>query len=84
MPTQARNIEGVPLVRMHSSSILQLLVLRKAVSVCGDDEALSHVLNVSRVDLRRWIDGEEAAPLAVFTAAMRLVNDSYRKAAAGV
>jgi len=67
---------------MSSSSILQHLVLRKAVKVCGDDEALSHALNVSRVDLRRWIEGTEPAPLAVFTAAMRLVNDSYRKAAA--
>ena len=65
-------------LRAMTSSLFQHLVLRKAVAICGDDEALSQALNVSRADLRRWIDGEEAAPLAVFSAAMRLVNESYR------
>jgi hypothetical protein len=62
--------------------MLQHLVLRKAVSVCGSDETLSRILNVSTAQLRRWMDGIEAAPLPVFNAAMRLVNDAYRKAAA--
>ena len=67
---------------MPASSMLQHLVLRKAVSVCGSDETLSRILNVSTAQLRRWMDGKEGAPLPVFNEAMRLVNDTYRKAAA--
>jgi hypothetical protein len=67
---------------MPASSMLQHLVLRKAVSVCGGDETLGRILNVSTAQLRRWLDGKEAAPLRVFNEAMRLVNDAYRKAAA--
>jgi hypothetical protein len=69
---------------MTSSSVLQHLVLRKALSICGSDETLSSLLNVSAVDLRRWIDGKEPAPLPVFNEAMRLVNDTYRRAASGI
>jgi hypothetical protein len=59
--------------------MLQHLVLRKAVSFCGGEESLSRILNVSTVELRRWIEGKEPAPLPVFNRAMRLVNDSHRK-----
>jgi hypothetical protein len=66
---------------MPASAVLQHLVLRKAVSVCGgDEETLSRILNVSIVELRGWMDGKGFAPLPVFNEAMRLVNDAYRKA----
>ncbi len=48
---------------MAQSFVLQRLVMRKAVSVCGGDEPLSRVLNVPVVQMRRWIAGEDAAPL---------------------
>lgn len=67
---------------MTHSSMLQHLVLRKAVSICGSDETLSRTLNVSLAELRDWIDGKDPAPLAVINEAMRLVNEAYRKAAA--
>jgi hypothetical protein len=60
--------------------MLQHLVLRKAASVCGGDETLSRILNVSRAELRRWMEGKAAAPLALFNQAMKLVNDAYRAA----
>ena len=61
--------------------MLQHLVLRKAVSVCGGDESLSRILNVSTEELRQWMEGTHPAPLPVFNQALRLVNDAYRKAA---
>jgi hypothetical protein len=53
--------------------------MRKAVSVCGGDESLSRVLNVPIVQMRRWIAGEDAAPLPLFNRTMRFVNEAYRK-----
>jgi hypothetical protein len=67
---------------MAHSPVLQHLVLRRAVSICGSDETLSRTLNVSLAELRRWMDGKEPAPLTVFNEALRLVNDAYRKEAA--
>jgi len=67
---------------MRSSLILQLLVLRKALSVCGTEEALGRHLDVSSVALRGWLAGKEALPLAVFNRAMDLVNRAYREEAA--
>lgn len=64
---------------MRSSLVLQLLVLRKALSVCGTEEALGRRLDVSRVALRGWLAGKEAVPLAVFNRAMKLVNLAYRE-----
>jgi hypothetical protein len=61
--------------------MLQHLVLRKAVSICGGDQTLSRILNVSIVELRRWLDGKDPAPVQVFNQAMRLVNDAYRRTA---
>jgi DNA-binding transcriptional regulator YdaS (Cro superfamily) len=65
---------------MRVSAMLQHLVLRKAARVCGGDETLSRVLNVSIAELRQWMEGKAAAPLAVFNRAMKLVNDAYRTA----
>ena len=64
---------------MRSSLVLQLLVLRKALSVCGTEEALGRRLKVSSVALRGWMSGKESVPLAVFTRAMHLVNRAYRE-----
>ncbi|HJY78477.1 MAG TPA: hypothetical protein VKE95_17690 [Burkholderiales bacterium] len=64
---------------MRSSLILQLLVLRKALGVCGTEEALGRKLNVPRRELRAWLAGEETVPLAVFNRAMHLVNHAYRE-----
>ena len=66
---------------MNTPSLLQHLVLRKAVRVCGGEETLSRILNVATVDLRRWIDGRDAAPPPVVNEALRLVNDAQLKAA---
>jgi len=66
---------------MHSSLILQLLVLRKALSLCGSEEALGHRLDVSRRELRGWLTASETVPLSVFNRAMHLVNRAYREAA---
>ena len=64
---------------MRSSLVLQLLVLRKALGVCGTEEALGRRLDVSSVALRGWLAGKEAVPLAVFNRAMDLVNRAYRE-----
>jgi len=64
---------------MRSSLVLQLLVLRKALSVCGTEEALGRRLDVSIIALRGWLAGKEAVPLAVFNRAMNLVNRAYRE-----
>jgi hypothetical protein len=64
---------------MRSSLVLQLLVLRKALSVCGTEEALGRRLDVSRGELRGWLAGKEAVPLAVFNRAMDLVNRAYKE-----
>jgi len=64
---------------MRSSLVLQLLVLRKALSVCGTEEILGTRLDVSRVALRGWLAGQETVPLAVFNRAMNLVNRAYRE-----
>jgi len=64
---------------MRSSLVLQLLVLRKALGVCGTEEALGRSLDVSNVALRAWLAGKEAVPLAVFNRAMKLVNRAYRE-----
>jgi len=52
--------------------------MRKAVSVCGSDAHLSRVLQVPVLQVRRWIQGEEVAPLQVFNQTMRFVNRAYR------
>jgi hypothetical protein len=62
---------------MVHSFVLQRLVMRKAVSVCGSDESLSRVLNVPVGQMRRWIAAEDPAPLALFNRAMRMVNGAY-------
>lgn len=64
---------------MRSSLVLQLLVLRKALNVCATEEALGRHLHVSRGELRGWLAGKEAVPLAVFNRAMDLVNRAYRE-----
>jgi hypothetical protein len=64
---------------MAHSFVLQRLVMRKAVKVCGGDEPLSRVLNVPVVQMRRWIAGDDAAPLGLFNRTMRFVNDAYRR-----
>ena len=64
---------------MVRSFVLQRLVMRKAVSVCGGEESLSRVLNVPVAQMRRWIAGEDAAPLPLFNRTMRFVNAAYRK-----
>ena len=66
---------------MRSSLVLQLLVLRKALNVCGTEEALGKRLDVSSIALRGWLAGTEAVPLAVFNRAMNLVNRAYRETA---
>ena len=63
---------------MATSYVLQRLVMRKAASVCGGERSLSRVLNVPVAQARRWIDGEDAAPLQVFNRTMRFVNAAYR------
>jgi hypothetical protein len=63
---------------MAQSLVLQRLVMRKAARVCGGDESLSRVLNVPVVQMRRWIAGEDAAPLRLFNCTMRFVNEAYR------
>jgi hypothetical protein len=40
---------------MRSSLVLQLLVLRKALGVCGTEEVLGRRLEVSSVALRSWM-----------------------------
>jgi hypothetical protein len=67
---------------MAVASVLQHLVLSKALSICGSDRGLSRILNVSTSELRRWVEGEALVPLTVFNDALRLVNDSYRDARA--
>ena len=64
---------------MRSSMILQVLVLRKALKVCGTEAALLRRLNVSQVELRGWLDATESVPLSVFNRAMHLVNLAYGK-----
>jgi hypothetical protein len=63
---------------MATSFVLQRLVMRKAVSVCGSDAHLSRVLNVPVLQVRRWIQGQDAAPLQIFNETMRFVNHAYR------
>jgi hypothetical protein len=53
--------------------------MRKAASLCGGDASLSRVLRVPRVQVRRWMGGEEIAPLPVFNQALRFVNASYHQ-----
>ena len=65
---------------MPDFSMLQHLVLHKAASICGGDETLSRVLNVSLTELRHWMDGRAAAPLSTLNQAMKLVNDAHRAA----
>ena len=67
---------------MRSSLVLQLLVLRKALSVCGTEEALVRRLFITRAELRSWLSGKETVPLSVFNRAMHLVNRAYREDAA--
>jgi len=64
---------------VRSSLILQLLVLRKALNVCGTEEALGRNLSVPAQELRTWLAGKETVPLAVFNRAMQLVNRAYRE-----
>ena len=64
---------------MRGSLVLQLLVLRKALSVCATEEALGQRLNVSSAELRGWFAGTEAVPLSIFNRAMDLVNRAYRE-----
>jgi hypothetical protein len=64
---------------MRSSLVLQLLVLRKALNACATEEALGRRLRVSSDELRGWLAGNEAVPLAVFNRAMDLVNRAYRE-----
>ena len=64
---------------MARSFVLQSLVMRKAASLCGGDASLSRVLRVPRVQVRRWMGGEEVAPLPVFNQALRFVNASYHR-----
>jgi len=64
---------------MQSSLVLQLLVLRKALGVCGTEEALGQRLHVTRGELRGWLTGDETVPLATFNRAMQLVNRAYRE-----
>jgi len=66
---------------MRSSLVLQLLVLRKALSVCGTETDLVRKLNVPGAKLRSWLAGDETVPLAVFNQAMQLVNHAYREEA---
>lgn len=64
---------------MRSSVVLQLLVLRKALDVCGTEELLGRHLDVSKGELRGWLAGRETVPLAIFNRAMHLANCAYRK-----
>ena len=63
---------------MRSSLVLQLLVLRKALNICGTEELLERRLDVSKGELRGWLAGKEPVPLAIFNQAMQLVNRAYR------
>ena len=67
---------------MRSSLILQLVVLRKALRVCGTEETLRRQLNVPGAKLQGWLAGKETLPLSVFNRAMQLVNRAYREEAA--
>ena len=69
---------------MATSFVLQRLVMRKAVSVCGNDDHLSRVLRVPVAQVRRWIHGEDATPLPVFNQTMRFVNQAYTQSGLGV
>ena len=62
---------------MSTSPVLQHLVLRKAASVCGGEEALSRILNRSPGELRRWMEGKATVPLPVLNKVMKLVNEVY-------
>jgi len=53
------------------------LVLRKALSVCGTEDALVRRLDISKAELRGWLAGKEVVPLAVFNRTMHLVNRAY-------
>jgi len=64
---------------MRSSLVLQLLVLRKALVVCGTEADLVRKLNVPGEKMRSWLAGNETLPLAVFNRAMQLVNRAYRE-----
>jgi hypothetical protein len=77
------HLRGVVFRSMRASLVLQLLVLRKALGVCGTEEALAKRLDVSGVALRGWLAGAEPVPLAVFNRAMQLVNGAYREEIAG-
>ncbi|HEY1290450.1 MAG TPA: hypothetical protein VGF58_19120 [Burkholderiales bacterium] len=64
---------------MRPSVILQLLVLRKALNVCGPEETLARKLSVGKSELRGWLTGDEAVPLSAFNRALHLVNRAYRQ-----
>ena len=64
---------------MRSSLVLQLLVLRKALNLCGTEEMLRRRLHVTRGELRGWLTGRETVPLATFNRAIQLVNRAYRE-----
>lgn len=66
---------------MLHSFVLQRLVMRKAVSVCGSDESLSRVLNVPVGQMRRWIAADDPAPLLLLNRTLRFVNSAYRRSA---
>jgi hypothetical protein len=53
-----------------------MMTLRRAVQWCGGIDALGDALNVQAASLERWIAGEEAVPLAVFTQAVGLILDA--------
>jgi hypothetical protein len=67
---------------MRSSLVLQLLVLRKALNLCGTEEMLGRRLHVTQGELRGWLTGKETVPLTTFNRAMQLVNRAYREEAA--
>ena len=67
---------------MRGSLVLQLLVLPKALNVCATEAALGRRLHVSRGELRGWLAGREAVPLAIFNRAMDLVNRAYKEGTA--
>jgi hypothetical protein len=46
--------------------------LKKALARAGDELLLADALKVAPADLRRWINGEEAPPLAVFADAVAI------------
>jgi hypothetical protein len=75
----ASHVRRVASPSMRSSLVLQLLVLRKALNICGTEELLGQRLDVSKGELRGWLAGQEMVPLATFNRAMRLVNGAYRE-----